>query len=419
MKKFNLLVLAVICILFTSAQTVATLENLTLNPESYWNGSDLSANGFASGNAYFVNSYDTAWGGSWSGFAYSNVTDDTTAGFGNQYSAITGSGYAGSANYAVANGYGDMKVKLTGNAAGGRLVTGAYITNATYAYLSMKTGDQFAKKFGGANGTDADWFKVTVVGWLNGALKQQSIDFMLADFTSPDSTQDYIVNDWQWLNLQPMGNVDSLMFTLSSSDTGQFGMNTPAYFILDNFTTADEANVAPVVVNDYATTDYNTPVTINVLANDFDTTATPLTVTTTGAGLIQGSSVTVNGNNELVYTPAVGIQAIDTVLYSLCDNGGLCTTGKVAINVTGITGVEDVIANAVNVYPNPFSNQLRITAANALSEITLFDLNGRQMNTVVSINGNTANINTAEVAAGMYVVRAVSANGTSFTKVSK
>lgn len=419
MKKINLLVLALCSILFTQAQTVGTFENLTLAPESYWNGSDLSANGFATGNGYFVNSYDTAWGGSWSGFAYSNVTDDTTAGFMNQYSAITAGGYNGSANYAVANGYGDMKIRLTGTAAGGKLVQGAYITNATYAYLSMQTGDMFAKKFGGPNGTDADWFKVTVTGWLNGAQKQQAVEFYLADYTFADSTEDYMVNDWRWLNLQPLGNVDSLQFILSSSDTGQFGMNTPAYFILDDFTTADVANVTPVAANDAATTDYNTAVTINVLANDFDTTATPLTVSTTGAGLIAGSSVTVNGNNELVYTPAVGIVAIDTVLYSVCDGGGLCATGKVAINVTGITGIEDVIAEAVSVYPNPFGNQLNIKAASELSYVALFDLNGRQMNTAVVLNSNTATINTIEIANGIYVVKAVSVSGTSFTKVTK
>ncbi|MEZ4953573.1 MAG: DUF4465 domain-containing protein [Saprospiraceae bacterium] len=32
-----------------------------------------------------------------------------------------------------------------------------------------------------------------------------------------------------------LGHVDSL-FTLSSSDAGVFGMNTPAYFCLDNLT---------------------------------------------------------------------------------------------------------------------------------------------------------------------------------------
>jgi len=35
--------------------------------------------------------------------------------------------------------------------------------------------------------------------------------------------------------LSSLGNLDSLSFTLSSSDNGAFGMNTPAYFCIDDF----------------------------------------------------------------------------------------------------------------------------------------------------------------------------------------
>ena len=34
--------------------------------------------------------------------------------------------------------------------------------------------------------------------------------------------------------MQPLGAVDSLTFELHSSDVGTYGMNTPAYFCLDN-----------------------------------------------------------------------------------------------------------------------------------------------------------------------------------------
>lgn len=416
MKKFNLLALAAICTLFTQAQTVATFENLTLPADSFENGEHLTGS-FTSGKAVFLNDYNANWQ-AWSGFAYSNITDDTTQGSDNQYGSITGGGYASSATFAVANGYGNTQINLSGNAAGG-YVKGFYITNSAYAYYSMQNGDQFAKKFGGVSGNDADWFKLTITGWLNGAVKQQSVDFMLADYTFADNNQDYLVDDWQWLNLQPLGNVDSLQFTLTSSDTGQFGMNTPAYFILDNFTTADVANVAPTASNDAATTNYNTAVTINVLANDFDTTATPLTVTTTGAGLIAGSTVTVDGSNNLVYTPAVGIVATDTVSYSVCDDAGLCANAKAIINVTGITGIEDIIAANVNVYPNPFGSQLHIQANEGLREVALYDLNGRQMEVAINLSGNKASINTLDIAAGTYIVKATSTNGTSYRKVSK
>jgi hypothetical protein len=60
------------------------------------------------------------------------------------------------------------------------------------------------------------------------------VDAYLADFRVSDNSQDYVVDDWTFVDLGTLGTVDSLSFELSSSDTGDFGMNTPAYFALDN-----------------------------------------------------------------------------------------------------------------------------------------------------------------------------------------
>lgn len=417
MKKFNLILLGFICSVVSYSQTVATFENLTLSPDSYWDGSDLTG-GFAGGNAYFVNDYDTTYF-AWSGFTYSNRTDDTTAGWGNQYSAITGSGYANSANYVVADEYGNAKVRLTG-AATGKLVKGFYVTNNAYAYYSMRDGDAFSKQFGGPNGTDEDWFKLTAKGWLNGVEKTEQAEFYLADFRSADSTQDYIVNDWRWFNLQPLGNVDSIQFYLSSSDTGQFGMNTPAYFCVDNFTTADELNVAPVTANDAAVTNYNTTVLVDVLANDMDVTATPLTVTLVDSGLIAGSAAWIDTNNMLNYTPASGIVATDTLSYQVCDDAGLCATAKVAIQVTGITGIDALTADMINVFPNPFSNNITINGSNAFVAIQLLDLNGRLVSNITTqANVSSTTINAANVSAGTYLLKVVTADTISYKKIVK
>ena len=72
------------------AQTVATFEDLVLAPEKYWNGSDQSGS-FKSGDITFYNSFNQDCN-YWTGFSYSDMSDITTAGYGNQYSAITGRG---------------------------------------------------------------------------------------------------------------------------------------------------------------------------------------------------------------------------------------------------------------------------------------------------------------------------------------
>jgi hypothetical protein len=221
-----------------SAQTVSTFENLSLAPASYWNGSNMPMGAsFTSGNAIFPNVYDTAYGGFWSaGWAYSNMQDSTSAGFMNLYSARPAIGYGNSSNYAV--GQQGSLIKLSEEAAG-KAIHGFYVTNGTYAAISMRDGDLYGKKFGGDSGNDPDWFKLTVRKWHNGEMTDDSVECYLADFRFEDNALDYIVTNWQWVDLTSLGNVDSLKFILSSSDVGPWGMNTPAFFCIDNFTTTD------------------------------------------------------------------------------------------------------------------------------------------------------------------------------------
>lgn len=219
-----------------SAQTVANFENLGLTAGTYNNNAGNSHQ-FSSGNVQLPNFYDATFD-SWTGWAISANTDVTTPGYLNQYSAITGSGVNGSTTYAVCYIYGSEIMRMSGNAIGG-VVQGLHLTNSTYAYLSMLEGDGFAKKFGGENGNDPDFFKVTVKKFRNGQLGSDSVEFYLADYRFANNTQDYIVKDWTYVDLSSLGNVDSLQFTLASSDVGMFGINTPTYFCVDDVRTTD------------------------------------------------------------------------------------------------------------------------------------------------------------------------------------
>jgi hypothetical protein len=96
----------------------------------------------------------------------------------------------------------------------------------------MRDGDQFAKKFGGDSGNEKDFFKLEIQGF-RGTAATGSVDFFLADYRFDNNSQDYLVDQWTRVNLSSLGPVDSLQFALSSSDVGQFGMNTPAYFAMD------------------------------------------------------------------------------------------------------------------------------------------------------------------------------------------
>ena len=219
---------------------ISTFDDLTLASESYWNGDDDGSgygttSGFISGDNYFAN-YEAAAYYSWEGFAYSNTTDTITAGSTNQYSAYSnggaGGGVGGSENFGVAftmTMWGQSADTYNGYTSGdyAQTVEGFYATNTTYAYLSMLNGDSYATAF-----DEDDWFLLTINA-LNENYEETGdyVEFYLADGTD-------IVDDWTWVDTSELGEVYGLSFELTSSDVGTYGMNTPAYFAMDNLTTS-------------------------------------------------------------------------------------------------------------------------------------------------------------------------------------
>ena len=222
----------------SQAQTLVDFESFNVPVDSFFNGSDLSG-GFTEGDVFFTNSYvpDPQFP-FWSGWAISTKTDTVTAGFDNQYSAFPGTGWDGSETYAVAYRSTPPRIKLSGALESGQ-PEGVYLTNGTYAYRSMTEGDQFAKKFGGVDGNDPDFFFVTIKGYQDGQLKTDSVDFYLADFRFADNSQDYIVKEWTYVDLTSLGRVDSVEFFFTTSDVGVNGPNTPFYVCVDNLVLRD------------------------------------------------------------------------------------------------------------------------------------------------------------------------------------
>jgi hypothetical protein len=214
-----------------TAQIVIDFEDLKLPKDSFYDGSD-GAGGFVSQGAFFNNEYNPTFM-SWKGWSYSNRRDVTTPGFRNQYSAyhLPDGGGDDSPNFGVAFNFsvGDAVVALPP----GTRPESVRVTNTTYAALSMRDGDEFAKKFGGKDGTDPDWFLLTIYGLDEDGNVTGSSEFYLADYRDPDFQ--YIVSNWTTVDLTPLGPATVLAFALTSTDSDPlFGMNTPAYFAIDN-----------------------------------------------------------------------------------------------------------------------------------------------------------------------------------------
>ena len=223
----------------TDIEGPANFENLTLEEEGFWNGTDNTGS-FISGGYRFENGYQDYDGYPYCyGFFYTNRTATTYGGYAptDQYNSAVGHGAENSSNYATYN------LNLFDNPKGvevigePKVISGCYLTNNAYAYLSMKNGENFTKKF-----EKGDWFKLTITGKDANGNTTGSVDFYLADLRSEDEAQQYILNSWKWCDLTSLGAVKRLDFNMSSTDNGDWGMNTPAYFCMDNL--GDDASEA-------------------------------------------------------------------------------------------------------------------------------------------------------------------------------
>jgi len=140
----------------------------------------------------------------------------------------------------------------------------------------------------------------------------------------------------------PAGNSTSDSFTYTVSD-GNGGTDTATVTVIINGVYNQPVNYPPVyyppvnyppvAVDDSATTPQDTPVTINILSNDFDPDNDTLTV----ASVTQGAhgSVTNNGNN-VTYTPALNFTGTDSFTYTISDGNGGTDTAIVTVTVTSI-----------------------------------------------------------------------------------
>lgn len=228
-KTITLLACFTLSLSINAQSFTEDFEGFTLAVNSVYSNTNSVA--FQGTSAIYEYKWDAGFSFWKGGFAYTNKYDSSTVGFGNLYGVKPLKGYNSSNIYVIGQDRGIIKLKAPYKG-----VEGFYLTNTTYAYKSMKLGDSFSKKFGGTTGNDPDFFKITVKGYSGGSLKTDSVEFYLADFRNANNALDYIVNSWQWLNTSSLGAIDSLKFFMYSSDVGSFGINTPLFFGLDNFT---------------------------------------------------------------------------------------------------------------------------------------------------------------------------------------
>ena len=171
--------------------------------------------------------------------------------------------------------------------------------------------------------------------------------------------------------------VDTISYTVND-DLGGSSSTTVSLTIVAQ-------NDAPVAVDDTSSTDEDTLVAINVLANDSDIDGDTLSI---DAAQANSGTVTVNADNSLSYTPISNFNGADTISYTLIDVGGLTVSASVAVTV-----------NPVNDSPIALSSTATTTEDVAISIVVLANDS--------DIDGDALTVSTASANNGSVTVNSV------------
>lgn len=180
--------------------------------------------------------------------SYSN--DMEQGDFNNQLSVyfsdpVTGlGGHGGSkhfgVNFSAVGGYGEP-TRI--NFATPRKLLRMYVANSTYAYLLMRDGNPFGtgEPFGYETG---DWFKIVAYALDENMERVGSAEFYLADFRTPDAPG--LLEGWHEFDLSVLPECQLVEFDMQGSDTGDYGLNTPAYFCFDDLVYESEGETVKI-----------------------------------------------------------------------------------------------------------------------------------------------------------------------------
>lgn len=382
---------------------VADFEDVVLGSSGIWQpmegNNEMLSHGWA-----FTNYYSEYF---WGGFTASNRTNLNQTGMGAQYTAVTGVGHDGSTQYAVAYTYGAQTDVYAADGES-HTVTGCYVTNNLWAYQNMLEGDYAVTPFGGPNGTDPDWFKLTATGKNASGQTVGTLDFYLADYRFDDPEEDYILNTWEWFDLSPLGEVVTISFSLESTKQNYGGMITPAYFCMDDFNgkapgTIDEP---PYVVNsvpDVIMDEFPKMVQIdlNGVVTDDDDPDELIEYSLISNSNEVDLSATL-GNKILVLNRLQNNESVaDVTLRATSDGQYVDFVVHVVMHV--VEGVGEIQAR-VGAYPNPTRGQLTLSVAGSNGfGFEVYNAMGQKV-MGGSTYGDEASIDLSASPKGMYVI---------------
>jgi len=320
-------------------------------------------------NEVFVAYNDLSWS---SGQVSTNITTYTTGQSGVLKDYITGTDTT--VTLAITGGYVNAITRTQGS--GANIGTDAYtvfngivdslglisyvIANLTFTFSNLDPSMSYELVlFGNRNNESyTDRFTTITLSDVDSFINASTPG---TDFTGPNDPSVTIMNGYnttngyvgRFININP--GIDGTMLVTVSSSDGRFYMNALMLKALQQPT-----NQKPTATDDVATAIRDTPVTVDVIANDKDADGTidPATITiTSGPG---NGSVFPNTNGTVTYKPAIGFTGTDSFTYTVKDNDG-ATSNEATVTVTVIFAEinikEGTIGTEIKITGNAFGNK--------------------------------------------------------------
>ena len=194
----------------------------------------------------------SSWGGYyWDGFTICKSSYNATGGTEHQWSNMAGGGVNVTADgvsvdpekpYVIAFWswfYEDPSLAIMFDNGNAYDVKGMYINNTPYAYYCCTEENSFGRPLN----QEGDYFKVIAHG-VHEDGSESTTELELCGFHNGQFSG---ITDWTWWDMSELGKVVEIYFTMESTDTGDYGMNTPAYFAMDQLTVSTSIATA---VND-------------------------------------------------------------------------------------------------------------------------------------------------------------------------
>ncbi len=194
-----------------------------------------------------------------------------------------------------------------------------------------------------ANDTDANGDDLTITA-ADSPTTNGGTTVINDNATPGDPTDDFI----DYTPASGFAGTDTFTYAV---DDGNGGTDTATVTVTVN-------NAAPVANNDAASTNTDTVVAIDVLANDTDANGDDLTITASDSPTANGGTTVINDNatpgdptdDFIDYTPASGFAGTDTFTYTISDGNGGTDTATVTVTVNNAAPVanDDAVSTATD-----------------------------------------------------------------------